>query len=863
MPTDPDPTATGVTPPRTAFGRFKIVSFLGKGGMGTVYLAEEEGLGRRVALKVLPETADPVAVGRFRREAQAVANLAHPRIAQVLTFGEDNGTLYYAMEYVEGKSLRGVMDTERLEFPRAAKIAREIAEALAHAHERGVIHRDIKPANVLIDRDGRVKVVDFGLARVTTERSLTTTGELLGTPKYMSPEQADGQGGLGPATDVYSIGATLFEMVALHPPFDEDDPARLLVRIVLDEPPRPGELRAGIPRDLETVIMKCLEKEPASRYATAQHLADDLGRFLAGDPVVARPIGALTRLWRRARKYRATLAIVAAVLLLASAALGVQIFRAARDRARFEARQDAQTVLDQAGTRANRARESFYRFGGNLDGFRREMESCAAQALLALNADPDWSSPVSAAGDFYREAGLARPARDAYARALQLDPGDPAAHLGLAEASIADAAGPLVGLELGAAGASEMMQHSMDEARKHLDAIREAGRLPPGLSDRLAGLMLLAAPERDSLRKQAQCAQAARLFEMASETSQSPGAMCLWAAIAWGGAAQPENCSRWAEKAARLMPRDSLALIVRGMAEERSGRREAATPIYQQVIEVDKLQPLAYYRRAMSRYHVLKMALENETDEAGAERAYRRFTDAVPEIEADLARTFELDPSPLYLPGRAEFRFMRGFYQYGAGPTCDVTLFDAAIEDYSSIMAVIGESYHLRDHVGGACFFSAMAREKYGTGTLADRLPGIEKSLTASAEHFRILDEATGPSLKLAAYRARSLAHLVRLRKLAGRIGQAEAFREWEQILSTLVEAEKNVRADAERRKTSPDINSAVTLPRLRAFILTWLGRRPEAVAWLNSLLADPSTPDSWRNIIPAVLSDIEKEKSP
>lgn len=863
VPTEPDPTSAGAVPPRTAFGRFKIVSFLGKGGMGTVYLAEEEGLARRVALKVLPDTADPVAIGRFRREAQAVANLSHPRIAQVLTFGEDNGTLYYAMEYVEGKSLRGVMDTERLDFARAAKIAREMAEAVGHAHGRGVIHRDIKPANVLMDRDGRAKVVDFGLARVTTERSLTTTGELLGTPKYMSPEQADGQGGLGPATDIYSIGVTLFEMVALRPPFDEDDPARLLVRIVMDEAPRPSELRAGIPRDLETVIMKCLEKEPSGRYASAQDLADDLGRFLAGDPVVARPIGALVRLGRRARKHRATLAVVASVLLLASAVLGVQIHRAAGERARFEARQKAQNDLDQASARANRARESYYRFGGDLGPFRREMESCADQALLALNADPAWSSPVSAAGDFYREAGLTRRARDAYARALQLDPGDPVAHLGLAEAEIATAAGALVGLELGAAGSSELMHHNMDEARKHLDAIREAGRLPPGLSERLPGLTLLASREPDSAKKQAQCAEAARMFEAASETSPSRGAMCLWAAIAWGGAFQPEKCAQWAEKASQHMPRDSMALIVRGMAEERAGRREAATPIYSKVIEVDNLQPLAYYRRAMSRYHFLKMIVENQTDEADQARAYADFTAAVPQIEADLARAFELDPSPLLLPGRAEFHYIRGFHQYRVGPTCDVTLFDAAIEDYTRILQIIGESHQLRDHVGGACYFSAMASEKYGKGSLQERLPGMEKSLTASAEHFRALDQVTGPSLKLAAYRARSLAHLARLRKLAGKIGEAEAVKEWESLLVFLAEAEKAMVADAARKKQPPDYSSAVLFPKLRALLLTWVGRKPEAIAWLKALLDDPATVQSWRDFIPSVLAEIESVKPP
>ena len=277
-------------------GRYELHRRLGRGGMAEVYLARDQMLDRAVAVKVLfPALAtDPGFVERFRREAQSAAGLNHPTIVGVYDWGEANGTYFIVMEYVEGESLAELIQSEgRLHPDRAAEIASDIAAALGFAHRNGgVIHRDVKPGNVMITREGAVKVADFGIARAMTDASdqnLTKTGSVMGTATYFSPEQARGAG-VDPRSDVYSLGCVIYEMVTGRPPFQGDNAVAIAYKHVQEAPVSPRLVDPAIPDTLEAIVLKCLAKNPANRYPSAQDLRADLTRFLQGARIMAEPV---------------------------------------------------------------------------------------------------------------------------------------------------------------------------------------------------------------------------------------------------------------------------------------------------------------------------------------------------------------------------------------------------------------------------------------------------------------------------------------------------------------------------------------------------------------------------------------------
>jgi beta-lactam-binding protein with PASTA domain/predicted Ser/Thr protein kinase len=279
--------------PKVYGGRYHLHRRVARGGMADVYLARDSLLDRPVALKVLfPEFAtDPSFVERFRREAQAAAGLNHPAIVSVYDWGEEDGTYFIVMEYLEGRSLSQIIRDEGALLPdRAADIAIDIAAALGFAHRGGVIHRDVKPGNVLISPLGQVKVTDFGIARaVSTQENLTQTGTVMGTATYFSPEQARGEN-VDPRSDVYSLGVVLYEMLTGGPPFSGDNPVSVAYKHVQEQPDLPRARNPQIPAALEAVTMKALAKNPANRYASADELAADLRRFRDGQPVHAETI---------------------------------------------------------------------------------------------------------------------------------------------------------------------------------------------------------------------------------------------------------------------------------------------------------------------------------------------------------------------------------------------------------------------------------------------------------------------------------------------------------------------------------------------------------------------------------------------
>ncbi len=287
-------------------GAFELLERIGQGGMGVVYKARQISLERDVAVKVLSLAAlgNQEAVNRFRTEAVTAGSLMHPNIVAVHEVGLAEGQHYLVMDYVPGPTLADISRNGPLPARRAAQYLRTIAEAVHFAHERGILHRDLKPSNVLIDPNDQSRVTDFGLAkRLDTGSEFTLSGQVLGSPAFIPPEQASGQRGhIGRRSDVYALGAILYQLLTGRPPFVGEALTDILHQVVHQDPLRPRLLNPAVPKDIETVCQKCLEKEPAQRYSTAESLAEELGRFLEGKPVVARPISLAGKVWRWCRR---------------------------------------------------------------------------------------------------------------------------------------------------------------------------------------------------------------------------------------------------------------------------------------------------------------------------------------------------------------------------------------------------------------------------------------------------------------------------------------------------------------------------------------------------------------------------------
>jgi predicted Ser/Thr protein kinase/tetratricopeptide (TPR) repeat protein len=309
-------------------GEFRVIRELGRGGMGVVYEAYQESLGRNVALKVIHHVSlDARRLERFQREAQAVARLHHTNIVPIYGVGEHEGLPFYVMQYIDGKGLDFLLEKWRREPPAAgedrrrsvARMGIQAAEALHYAHEQGILHRDIKPANLLIDEHQAVWITDFGLAKLAGHDDLTSTGDVIGTLRYLAPETLGGE--KGPQNDIYSLGLTLYELITLSAPFGDLSPSELLRQVSEGQPAPPRILDPTIPRDLETIVLKAIAREPGHRYATAGALAEDLRCFLDDRPIRARRVTAFERIWRWRRRNQTTAALMATAagaLLLAA-----------------------------------------------------------------------------------------------------------------------------------------------------------------------------------------------------------------------------------------------------------------------------------------------------------------------------------------------------------------------------------------------------------------------------------------------------------------------------------------------------------------------------------------------------------------
>jgi serine/threonine protein kinase/WD40 repeat protein len=408
-----------------AFGDYELLQEVARGGMGVIYKARQRSLGRIVAIKVLSsgEFASPEYVRRFRAEAEAAARLQHPNIVAIHEVGQHEGVRYFSMDYVEGPNLAQLQDGGTLPPRRAAAYLKTLAETIQYAHEQGILHRDLKPSNVLIDPFGEPRVTDFGLAKeLTGESDLTVPGQVLGTPGYLPPEQADtSHGPLTPAADVYSLGAILYYMLTARAPFVSGSLRETIRQMMASEPVAPGSLNPEIPRDLETICLKCLERDPARRYPTAAALAEDLGRFLADEPIVARPISPVDRFgrWCRRRPTLAAAWALAMTLAIGSTIAAYSIHRAeavGRERLREARLAEARAVRQNAtpGRRAEAlaalAEAAAIRPGADLrnealsaliipDATPAERWDLGSDVLVHAVFDPAGSNALVATGD--------------------------------------------------------------------------------------------------------------------------------------------------------------------------------------------------------------------------------------------------------------------------------------------------------------------------------------------------------------------------------------------------------------------------------------------------------------------------------
>jgi WD40 repeat protein len=317
----PTPLSTLASPATQvrSFGQYELLEEIGRGGMGVVYKARQLPLGRLVALKMVlagGHTGAPE-VARFRTEAEAIARQQHPNIVQIFEIGEQDGLPFLSLEFCSGGGLDRKLAGTPLPPQEAAQLVEVLARAMEHAHRHGVLHRDLKPANVLLTEDGTPKITDFGLAKKVEEAGQTATGAVMGTPSYMTPEQALGKSDkLGPTTDVYALGAILYECLTGRAPFKAATALDTVLQVINEEPVPPMQLNAKVPRDLQTICLTCLRKEPGRRYAGAVALAEDLERFQKGVPVRAQPVGMVERSWRWCRRNQAVALLVGLVALL-------------------------------------------------------------------------------------------------------------------------------------------------------------------------------------------------------------------------------------------------------------------------------------------------------------------------------------------------------------------------------------------------------------------------------------------------------------------------------------------------------------------------------------------------------------------
>jgi len=391
---DAIPSATSSTPiPNIQIEGYEILGILGRGGMGVVYRALDTRLKRVVALKMILSGvhAGPEELERFHREAEAVAQLQHPNIVQIHDVGEHDGQSYFSLEFVEGGELASRIAGEPQPPDEAAQLVETLSRAMQFAHERNIIHRDLKPANVLLTSDGEPKITDFGLAkRLEDEAGQTASGSIMGTPSFMAPEQAGGhQAQIGPQTDIYALGALLYCMLTGRPPFQSANVMDTVLQVLEQDPVPPHQLVKGLDKNLETITLKCLQKDPARRYQAADEVADELQRYLRHEPILARPVGAIERTWRWCRRKPAIASLIVGLVVSLVAGTVISSVFAVSERQQRKIAQSNQQRAQQ-------------RFEQAVEVVDRLVQVCEHLAFYPGVQD-DRSELLKLAGDYYQQ----------------------------------------------------------------------------------------------------------------------------------------------------------------------------------------------------------------------------------------------------------------------------------------------------------------------------------------------------------------------------------------------------------------------------------------------------------------------------
>jgi len=412
------------------FERYELLDVLGEGAMSVVHRGRDRQLGRSVAVKVLREGlfSHSVLRERFTREAQALARLDHPHIVKVFDAGSDGGRAWLVMELVPGEALSKILAAKKAERPALLRILEKVARGVHHAHEKGVVHRDLKPENILVTGE-EPKVADFGLAHLAESApALTRSGSVLGTPMYMAPEQVEGGREITARSDVYALGALLYEILTGRPPHTGTSIPEVYAKIAREEPVPPRKLDPSVTWELEAVALKALEKDPAKRYASAEAFAEDLRRHRAGEPVTARPITGLARLGRRAMKHRA--AILAAVLLVL--ATGTAVFERNRRERKAVGERTALRDLEAARPSLEKARAALYTNAIEPEEMLKTLDEARGLIGRALRVATDLPLGWYLHGETQELRGDYAGAEDSFAHAVELDPhfGPARYHLG-------------------------------------------------------------------------------------------------------------------------------------------------------------------------------------------------------------------------------------------------------------------------------------------------------------------------------------------------------------------------------------------------------------------------------------------------
>lgn len=687
-------------PPRASVGRYRISGEIGQGGMGIVYRALDATLGREMALKVLRYSGDPRLPERLQIEARAMARLSHPNIVAIHQAGTSEGVHYLAMDLVPGESLaakRGSFDLRT-----GVLVLEKVARALAYTHQRGVVHRDLKPGNILVRPDGEPVVIDFGLARIFEDgSSLTATGAVLGTPLYMAPEQIEGRRDrIGPCTDIYAMGAILYEMLTGRPPLQGASLPETVMRICKEDPPLPTTVNPQAPGPLAIVCMKALEKTPDRRYPSASAFADDLARWREGEPVAARSLGAAGRARRYLDRHR-TPALLAAIIALA--VTGLTGFLTARwvaawnelklERIAARERVAALTDLGTLWMKVVLARQDLFRAAVPPAQIRERIR----QALTEIDQYAE-RYPNQPQGYFVRaRARLAlmdlRGAERDLRRAVGIDPSfSPAwALLGrtLIELGIAR-------LHVGEDRAALLL---LDQAGSALRQAAAAGTdsLAPGgwgllaIDDDAALVTVSRALSARYLRNE--IPEARRILEDALKGNPSEE-YYLWLAY-WE--ADPQRRLDLYARAIEIMPHCARAFLERGTARAKQADFQGALEDFSRAININPTFPLPWHHRAVAR---------------------RRLGDPAAAL-ADATRAVELDPSDAQ-----------------AVSLCGLILYDMG--DFKEATAKLSGALELNPRHAATCNRRGAARFRLGDlqGALADFEAALRSSPTYAGAYY-------------------------------------------------------------------------------------------------------------------------------